>query len=103
MNKNAPIGGRWDASRKLGNHNQYNELSESWKAYERAYGFQEKVSASLDAAVQNGYELMDWAAEDIAIDLHEYDAYFEKIKPLALVPYIQNWKGAQDFLKEQQA
>ena len=49
--------------------------------------------------MQNGYELMDWAAEDIAIDLHEYDAQFEKLLPMALVPYVQNWKGAQEVLR----
>jgi hypothetical protein len=37
MNPNAPKDGYWDASRYLGNRNQYNEGSSSWRAYEYAY------------------------------------------------------------------
>lgn len=36
-NKNAPIDGRWDAVHRLGNRNQYNPGSASWRAYEAAF------------------------------------------------------------------
>lgn len=47
-NKNAAIDGRWDAAKKLGNHNQYNPKSQSWKNYERAFENQEALMKSLD-------------------------------------------------------
>lgn len=37
FNKNAPIDGKWDAEKGLGNQNQYNPGSASWHAYEDAY------------------------------------------------------------------
>lgn len=37
FNKNAVIDAKWDASHNLGNQNQYNPGSASWKAYEAAY------------------------------------------------------------------
>lgn len=37
FNKNAPKDGKWDAKHSLGNCNQYNPGSKSWKQYELAY------------------------------------------------------------------
>ena len=99
MNKNAQIDGRWDASRKLGNRNQYNPFSSSWKQYERAFGLQERVSESLDNAVENGYQMQKWCVEDIAIDMTQFDSFFENHDPKQLIPFIQDWKGAQSFLR----
>ena len=51
-----------------------------------------KIFESLDQALENGYELLGWEPEEIAIDLHDYDAQFENIDPALLVPVISEWQ-----------
>ena len=47
-NRNAYKDGRWDAKRNLGNQNQYNSGSRSWRLYEYAYTkFTQGVAAAV--------------------------------------------------------
>lgn len=50
-----------------------------------------KIYESLNSAIDNGYELNDWPAEQIAQDLSEYDAFFEGYLEPELVPHIVSW------------
>lgn len=50
-----------------------------------------KIFESLDNAVDNGYELKEWPAENIALDLAEYDEFFESYTQPELVPHIVEW------------
>lgn len=54
---------------------------------------QENVDRSLNQAIENGYMLDLWDAEDIAEDLHEYDSDFEDTDPNDLVPFVRDWKS----------
>lgn len=51
----------------------------------------DRIFESLNSAIENGYELREWTAEDIAKDLAEYDSYFESTPVEDLVPFIQEW------------
>lgn len=46
---------------------------------------------SLDSAIQNGYEINEWPASEIASDVNQYDSYFENINHETLVKPIQDW------------
>ncbi len=52
-----------------------------------------RVAKSLDNAIENGYELDEWSAREIAEDVHEYDSQFEDVEPIELVPHVEAWKG----------
>jgi hypothetical protein len=49
------------------------------------------VRESLDSAIDNGYELDEWEASDIADDMHKYDATFEDVDSELLKPHIERW------------
>jgi hypothetical protein len=49
------------------------------------------VHESLDTAIDNGYELDEWPAWNIADDLKDYDATFEEADPKDLLPHIKTW------------
>lgn len=53
---------------------------------------QADVDASLDNAIQNGYDLEYETAQDIADDLAQYDAGMEGVSTKVLVPLISDWK-----------
>lgn len=57
--------------------------------------FQKRINESLDSAIENGYELDEWSAEDIAADLNQYDSNFESFESKDLVPFIQTWKDGR--------
>ena len=93
-NKNAVIDGRWDAARKLGNRNQYNPFSRSWKDYELAFGNQETISTRLDAEVENDPALITLSCTEIAI----YGGIVDDIMSLTgSMPYIEEWKKAKTY------
>jgi len=56
---------------------------------------EQQVFSSLDSAVANDYDLREWSAEEIANDLHEYDADLESVSPAELLPHVQAWKEAR--------
>lgn len=89
-NKNAAIDGRWDAARKLGNRNQYNPFSRSWKDYELAFGNQETISTRLDAEVENDPELIKCSCTEIAIIINIGRSWMT-------MPYIEEWKKSKDI------
>lgn len=57
--------------------------------------FQKRINESLDSAIESGYELDEWSAEDIAADLNQYDSNFESFESKDLVPFIQTWKDGR--------
>ena len=50
-----------------------------------------KLFESLNNAVDNGYELREWSAEDIADDVSEYDPQFEDVDTATMIPIIEEW------------
>jgi hypothetical protein len=56
---------------------------------------QETVDTNLNAAMDGGYDISDWTAEDIAIDLLCYAADCESSTVEVLIPFIQAWKDAR--------
>lgn len=52
---------------------------------------------SLNNALENGYELLEWTAEEIAEDLNQYDQYFENIPHKLLIEPIQEWLDNRDL------
>ncbi len=50
------------------------------------------VDESLDSAIENGYELDEELAIDIAEDLTTYDARFEHVDIANIVPLVDSWK-----------
>jgi hypothetical protein len=56
---------------------------------------QAQVNESLNHAIENGYELDDWSAEEIASDLSQYDCQFEDCDVELLIPFIENWKNGR--------
>lgn len=53
---------------------------------------EEAVARSNDQAVENGYDLEGWSAEEIAADLKDYDAAFEEVDSELLVEPIRKWQ-----------
>lgn len=45
---------------------------------------------SLNNAVENGYELREWSAADIAEDFGD-DPLFKNVEAEALIPLIEEW------------
>lgn len=79
----------------------YTGYSEAWIAFRMAeqaesdlLEIRERVFKSLDSGIENGYELDNWSAEEIAEDLREYDVDLESV-PVSLVPFIQEWKDGR--------
>lgn len=56
---------------------------------------QDDIDESLNNAIENGYELGLWTAEQIAVDLSTYDAAFEDVDIEVLVPFISDWLSRQ--------
>ncbi len=56
---------------------------------------QANLNLSLNNAIENGYELDEWDAEEISSDLSCYDEDFECEDPQLLVPFIQEWLDAR--------
>lgn len=50
-----------------------------------------QVHASNDRAVENGYDLFSWSAEEIAVDLADYDSDFEGVPVEITIPFIRSW------------
>lgn len=55
------------------------------------------VFESLDNAIENGYELLEWEPEDISKDLHEYDSQFENVSQEILLPIVKEWYETNKF------
>lgn len=53
--------------------------------------FGNQLTESLQHAIDNGYDLYEWSAIDIAIDIATYDSDYEGVEPLDLEPHIQKW------------
>jgi ribosome-binding protein aMBF1 (putative translation factor) len=54
-----------------------------------------RVFESLDNAIVNGYELLEWSDQDIADDLHEYDAELENVDSAELLPLVAEWRAGK--------
>jgi hypothetical protein len=52
---------------------------------------EQRVYTALDTAVENGYPLTEYPAEEIAVDLGTYDAQFEHTPAEVLTPIIVKW------------
>lgn len=54
---------------------------------------QDAVDRSCDTALlENGYsEMLDWTAEQLAIDLCDYNAHFEGVEWERLLPFVRSW------------
>lgn len=57
---------------------------------------QERVDRSLNQALDNGYDLHFWPAENIAADLAEYDVDFEGVDPKTIEPFVADWKKRKE-------
>lgn len=51
-----------------------------------------QVFESLDNAVENGYDLKDWSAQDLAEDLSDYDSYFNDKNVDEIKTYVKQWQ-----------
>ncbi len=56
------------------------------------------INESLDNAIENGYELLDWSNEEIAVDLGTYDEEYEGLNE-ELIPFIQAWRETKGISK----
>jgi hypothetical protein len=53
---------------------------------------QEMVNESMRKALDNNYaEIRTWSAEDLAIDMLDYDATFEGCSLEDVLPLVENW------------
>lgn len=53
---------------------------------------EKQVHASLDNAVENGYDMRHgWTPEQIAEDIGDYDSDLQGRQPEELVPHIRSW------------
>lgn len=51
-----------------------------------------QVFESLDNAVENGYDLKDWSAQDLAEDLSDYDSYFNDKNVDEIKTHVKQWQ-----------
>jgi hypothetical protein len=57
---------------------------------------EQKVHSNLDSAVDNGYDVTGWTAEDIVADLRAFAVELEDYSDEALLPHVVTWKTARN-------
>lgn len=53
---------------------------------------EQKVHLNLESAIENGYDLTTWTAEDIVADLLAFADELEEHKAEELLPHVITWK-----------